>query len=87
VPSIGKAVCPGKAAHGRVRCRRDTVACFARHASAATGVDAPGHNAGDKQEREETLASQVDLLQRTAEARGYDLLSGNVFISEILHAS
>ena len=36
----------------------------------------------DKQEREETVASQVDLLQQTAEARGYDVLPGNVFIND-----
>ena len=36
----------------------------------------------DKQEREETVASQVDLLQQTAEARGYDVLPGNVFIDD-----
>ena len=31
----------------------------------------------DKQEREETVASQVDLLQQTAKARGYEVLPGN----------
>jgi site-specific DNA recombinase len=36
----------------------------------------------DKQEREETVASQVDLLQQTAEARGYEVLPGNVFIDD-----
>ena len=36
----------------------------------------------EKQEREETVASQVDLLQQTAEARGYDVLPGNVFIDD-----
>ena len=36
----------------------------------------------DKQEREETVASQVDLLQQTAEARGYEILPGNIFIDE-----
>jgi site-specific DNA recombinase len=36
----------------------------------------------DKQEWEETLASQVALLQRTAEARGYEVLPGNVFIDD-----
>ena len=36
----------------------------------------------DKQEREETVASQVALLQQTAEARGYDVLPGNVFIDD-----
>ena len=36
----------------------------------------------DKQEREETVASQVDLLRQTAEARGYEVLPGNVFIDD-----
>ena len=36
----------------------------------------------DKQEREETVASQVDLLQQTAEAHGYEVLPGNVFIDD-----
>src|SRR5215471_18897536 len=36
----------------------------------------------DKQEREETVASQVDLLQQTAAARGYEVLPGNVFIDD-----
>ena len=36
----------------------------------------------EKQEREETVASQVALLQQTAEARGYDVLPGNVFIDD-----
>jgi hypothetical protein len=36
----------------------------------------------DKQEREETVASQVDLLQQTAAASGYDILPGNVFIDD-----
>jgi predicted site-specific integrase-resolvase len=36
----------------------------------------------DKQEREETVASQVDLLRQTAEARGYEILPGNVFIDD-----
>jgi site-specific DNA recombinase len=36
----------------------------------------------DKQEREETVASQVDLLQQTAEARRYEVLPGNVFIDD-----
>jgi len=36
----------------------------------------------DKQEREETVASQVDLLQQTAMARGYEVLPGNVFIDD-----
>jgi predicted site-specific integrase-resolvase len=31
----------------------------------------------DKQEREETVASQVDLLRQTAAARGYEILPGN----------
>jgi len=34
----------------------------------------------EKQEREETVASQVDLLQQTAKARGYEVLPGNLFI-------
>ena len=36
----------------------------------------------DKQEREETVASQVDLLQQTAEAHGYEVLPGNVCIDD-----
>ena len=36
----------------------------------------------DKQEREETVASQVDLLQQTAQARGYEVLPGNLFIDD-----
>jgi site-specific DNA recombinase len=36
----------------------------------------------EKQEREETVASQVALLQQTAEARGYAVLPGNVFIDD-----
>jgi len=36
----------------------------------------------DKQEREETVASQVALLRQTAEARGYEVLPGNVFIDD-----
>jgi site-specific DNA recombinase len=36
----------------------------------------------EKQEREETVASQVDLLQQTAAARGYEVLPGNVFIDD-----
>ncbi len=36
----------------------------------------------DKQEREETVASQVDLLRQTAEARGYEILPGNIFIDD-----
>jgi site-specific DNA recombinase len=36
----------------------------------------------DKQEREETVASQVDLLRQTAEARGYEVLPGNIFIDD-----
>jgi site-specific DNA recombinase len=36
----------------------------------------------EKQEREETVASQVDLLQQTAKARGYEVLPGNVFIDD-----
>jgi predicted site-specific integrase-resolvase len=36
----------------------------------------------DKQEREETVASQVALLQQTAAARGYEVLPGNVFIDD-----
>src|SRR5262252_3737827 len=36
----------------------------------------------DKQEREETVASQVDLLQQTATARGYEVLPGNIFIDD-----
>jgi hypothetical protein len=36
----------------------------------------------DKQEREETVASQVDLLHQTAEAHGYEVLPGNIFIDD-----
>jgi len=36
----------------------------------------------DKQEREETVASQVDLLQEAAETHGYEVLPGNVFIDD-----
>jgi len=36
----------------------------------------------EKQEREETVASQVALLRQTAEARGYEVLPGNVFIDD-----
>ena len=36
----------------------------------------------DKQEREEPVASQVALLRQTAEARGYEVLPGNVFIDD-----
>src|SRR6266853_649027 len=36
----------------------------------------------DKQEREETVASQVELLHQTAEAHGYESLPGNVFIDD-----
>jgi site-specific DNA recombinase len=36
----------------------------------------------DKQEREETVASQVALLQQTAAAHGYEVLPGNVFIDD-----
>jgi site-specific DNA recombinase len=36
----------------------------------------------EKQEREETVASQIDLLRQTAAARGYEILPGNVFIDD-----
>jgi len=36
----------------------------------------------DKQEREETVASQLDLLRQIAEAHGYEVLPGNVFIDD-----
>jgi site-specific DNA recombinase len=36
----------------------------------------------DKQEREDTVASQVDLLQQTAAAHGYAVLPGNVCIDD-----
>jgi site-specific DNA recombinase len=36
----------------------------------------------DQQEREETVASQVDLLHQTVEAHGYEVLPGNVFIDD-----
>jgi site-specific DNA recombinase len=36
----------------------------------------------EKQEREETIARQVDLLQQTAQARGYEVLPGNLFIDD-----
>src|SRR5215831_10031441 len=36
----------------------------------------------DKQEREETIARQVDVLQQTAQARGYEVLPSNLFIDD-----
>jgi site-specific DNA recombinase len=36
----------------------------------------------DKQEREETVASQVDRLSQTAAARGYEVAPGNIFIDD-----
>jgi site-specific DNA recombinase len=36
----------------------------------------------DKQEREDTVASQVDLLHQTAAAHGYEVLPGHVFIDD-----
>jgi site-specific DNA recombinase len=36
----------------------------------------------DKQEREETVASQVELLHQTAAAHGYEVLPGRVFIDD-----
>ena len=36
----------------------------------------------EKQEREETIASQVDLLYKAAAAAGYDIAPTNVFIDE-----
>ena len=36
----------------------------------------------NKQEREETVASQVDLLQQAAETYDYAVLPGNVFIDD-----
>src|ERR1043165_5601060 len=36
----------------------------------------------EKQEREETVASQVDQLYQTAVARGYDMAPGSVFIDD-----
>jgi hypothetical protein len=36
----------------------------------------------DKQEREETVVSQVDLLSQTAAVRGYDVAPGSVFIDD-----
>jgi site-specific DNA recombinase len=36
----------------------------------------------EKQEREETIASQVDLLYHTAAVQGYDVAPGNVFIDD-----
>jgi site-specific DNA recombinase len=36
----------------------------------------------DKQKREETVASQVDLLHQTAEAHGYEVLPGHVLIDD-----
>src|SRR5215471_9726400 len=38
----------------------------------------------DKQEREETVASQVDLLRQTAEAGGYEVLPGNIPTATLL---
>src|SRR5262245_37613209 len=36
----------------------------------------------ERQEREETVASWVDLLIQTAAARGYDVAPGSVFIDD-----
>jgi hypothetical protein len=36
----------------------------------------------EKQEREDTVASQVDLLYRAAAEHGYDIAPGSVFIDE-----
>jgi hypothetical protein len=36
----------------------------------------------DKQEREETVASQVELLHETAAARAYEVLPGHVLIDD-----
>ena len=36
----------------------------------------------EKQEREETVASQIDLLYKAAAAAGYDIAPTNVFIDE-----
>ena len=36
----------------------------------------------EKQEREDTVASQVDLLDRAAAEHGYDIAPGSVFIDE-----
>jgi DNA invertase Pin-like site-specific DNA recombinase len=36
----------------------------------------------EKQEREETVASQVDQLYQTAAAHGYDVAPGSVFIDD-----
>jgi predicted site-specific integrase-resolvase len=36
----------------------------------------------EKQEREETIASQVDLLYQIAAAQGYDVAPGSVFIDD-----
>jgi predicted site-specific integrase-resolvase len=36
----------------------------------------------EKQEREETIASQVDVLYQTAAAHGYDVAPGSVFIDD-----
>jgi predicted site-specific integrase-resolvase len=36
----------------------------------------------DKQEREDTVASQVDLLHQLAAAHGYEVLPGSVFIDD-----
>lgn len=36
----------------------------------------------EKQEREETVASQVNLLSQTAAVRGYEVAPGNIFIDD-----
>ena len=76
---------------------RATATAAASHpASSAPPRDAPQTSGGwglkraalyarvstEKQEREETVASQVDLLQQTAAAHSYAVLPGNVFIDD-----
>ena len=66
-----------------------------RHLQCASTRRAPGVGAAgltraalyarvstEKQEREETVASQVDQLYQTAAAHGYDVAPGSVFIDD-----
>jgi predicted site-specific integrase-resolvase len=64
---------------------------FASHSLARDATQASGRRclkraalyarvSTDRQEREETVASQVDLLYQTAAAHDYEVLTGSVFI-------
>jgi site-specific DNA recombinase len=66
---------------------------FASHAPTRDAIQASGGRflkraawyarvSTDKQEREETVASQVELLHQTAAAHGYEVLPGHVFIDD-----